>query len=609
MLASPSDDAFIDGRLAREFGQWQFERKYDGYRVAGIATGGVVKLQTRNGVDCTTSYPELAAALEEQPYDDFVIDGEVVALREGGLSSFEQLQQRPAIRAARPGDAEAFPLTYVAFDLLVLDGVDVRGISLERRRRLLADGFEFDDKLVLSPVVDGEGRALLTQACADGWEGLIAKRIESTYAPGRSRHWFKLKCLLRDDFVIAGMTAPKGGRAGFGALVVGTNVGSRLVYAGRVGTGFDDATLRSLRQRLSEDITDERPFDTEPPGLGVVEWVRPSLVCEVGFSEWTSSGQLRHPRYLGLRPDKSPADVEREGSAPIVGFSNVEKIFFPSIDGTKGEVLEYYQLVAELMLAEIADRPLVLERFPNGITEQGFYQKNTPDHTPAYISRLPVSSKSRDLVTYSVIHDATGLLYLANQAALVFHTLLSSAADPFRPIEIIWDLDPSTGDLGPVQLAARLLKERLDELGLAPRVKTTGSKGLHIHVDIIDGPDAGIGYAATKAFAERLAWDLVVDHPDVFTLEFAKKERKGRLLIDVLRNGHASHAAAPYSVRAVPEASVAAPLHWEEALSTDFHPRQFTIRNMVERLAAGVDPWAEREPPSSTVLEAASQLL
>ena len=208
-----------------------------------------------------------------------------------------------------------------------------------------------------------------------------------------------------------------------------------------------------------------------------------------------------------------------------------------------------------------------------------------------------------------MIHDANGLVYLANQGTIVFHTLLSRADDPARPVEIIWDLDPSGTDVASVRLAARMLRDRLVELGLEPRVKSTGSKGLHIHVDIIDPPEASVGFPATKAFAERVAWDVVNAEPDRFTMEFAKKERKGRLFIDVLRNGHSSHAAAPYSLRAVPEASVAAPLTWDEALADDFHPRMITMRTMAERLAAGIDPWWDRPMPTATITEAAQHLI
>ncbi len=608
MLASPSDDEAV-GRIDRDREAWQLERKLDGYRLVGLSVDGEVKLQTRNGLDATASYPEIVEALEGQPYADFIVDGEIVAAPRGDASSFERLQQRPATRPAAPGEVDAVPLRFVAFDLLELDGIDLRSITLDRRRSLLTDGFEFDETFRLSEILDGSAAELFAAAGREGWEGLIAKRRASVYKPGRARNWQKLKCLLSDDFVIVGWTPPKGGRVGFGALGLATRVDGDLVYAGRVGTGFDDDTLRSLLEQLTAIERTTSPLPTIPTELRTARWVEPVLVCEVGFSEWTSAGNVRHPRYLGLRPDKDPSDVEKPTPQTTVALSSLDKVLFADIEGTKGEMVGYYQLVAEKMLREVADRPLVLERFPSGITKKGFYQKNTPDHVPDYISRLPVASRSQGKIVYSVVHDANGLVYLANQGTIVFHTLLSGADDPDRPIEIIWDLDPSTSDLGPVQLAARMLRDRLDELGLAPRVKSSGSKGLHIHIDVTDDPSAGIGFPATKAFAERVAWDLVTAEPDLFTLEFAKKDRKGRLFIDVLRNGHSSHAAAPYSLRAVPEASVAAPLSWDEALADDFHPRMVTMRTMGERLVAGIDPWADRPEPTSTIMEAAQQLL
>lgn len=607
MLASAGDDASLR-RIDREREQWQLEPKLDGYRLVGVSQAGTVTLRTRNGLDATASYPEIVDALTDQPFADFVVDGEIVARRQGNVSSFERLQRRPATRPAAPGEVKAVPLQFVVFDLLELDGVDLRSIPLDRRRALLTDGFEFDPTLRLSEILDGSAAELFDRAGEDGWEGLVAKRRDSAYKPGRSRHWLKLKCLLRDDFVIVGWTPPKGGRVGFGALALATRVSGDLVYAGRVGTGFDDATLRSLLEQL-EVIERSTPVVAAPAEMRSVHWVEPTLVCEVGFSEWTSAGQVRHPRYLGLRPDKSASDVIREPSATAVTLSNLDRVLFADIEGTKGEMVGHYQLVADTMLVEVAERPLVLERFPNGITKKGFYQKNTPEHVPDYISRLPVASRSQGQIVYSVIHDANGLVYLANQGTIVFHTLLSRADDPARPIEIIWDLDPSSDDLGPVQLAARMLRDRLGEIGLEPRVKSSGSKGLHIHVDVIDPPEAGIGFKATRAFAERVAWDLISAEPDRFTMEFSKKDRKGRLFIDVLRNGHSSHAAAPYSLRAVPEASVAAPLTWDEALADDFHPRMITMRTMGERLAAGIDPWRDRPPPGATIMEAARHLL
>lgn len=609
MLASVGNNAESIGRIDRDRDQWQVERKLDGYRLVGVCSNGEVTLRTRNGLDATASYPEVADALTGQPYANFVVDGEVVAERGGGLTSFERMQQRPATRPATPVEMKTVPVRFFAFDLLEMDGIDLRPISLDRRRSLLGDGFEFGSTLQLAPILEASAADLMDQAAAEGWEGVIAKKRDAPYKPGRARSWLKLKCLLRDEFVIVGWTPPKGGRVGIGSLVLATRINGAYVFVGKVGTGFDDDMLRSLQATLATVETPTSVFSALPSDLRMARWVEPILVCEVGFSEWNSTGHVRHPRFLGLRPDKEPADVEKEQSPITVPLSSLDKILFADIEGTKGEMVGYYQLVAAKMLREVAERPLVLERFPRGVDKKGFYQKNTPDHVPDYISRLAVESKSRGGIVYSVIHDANGLIYLANQGTIVFHTLLSAASDPEQPIEIIWDLDPSTKDLAPVQLAARMLRDQLGELGLEPRVKTSGSKGLHIHVDVTDAADSGVGFAATRAFAERIAWDLVAAEPDLFTLEFAKKDRKGRLLIDIMRNGHASHAASPYSMRAVPEASVAAPLSWDEALADDFHPRMFTMRTMGERLAAGIDPWADRLAPSVTITEAAQSLL
>jgi len=477
----------------------------------------------------------VGGAVGNQPDADFVMDGEVVADPSGGLSSFERIQQRPATRPAAPGEPEAVPVRFVAFDLLEMESVDLRSISLDRRRGLLADGFDFGPTVQLSEVLDGPVDELMDRAHADGWEGVIAKQRSAPYRPGRSRSWLKLKTLQRDDFIVVGWNPPQGGRVCIGALVLATrtNAGGPPVSADRVGSGVGALPLGSLRTGLDASATSDAPFAAVPNELRAARWVEPRLVCEVGFADWTSSGHVRHPRFLGLRPDKSVDDVTRE-AVITVALSNLDKILFTEIEGTKRGMVDHYALVAEKMLAEVANRPLVLERFPNGIEKKGFYQKNTPDHVPDYISRLRVPSRSQGEIVYSVVHDANGLVYLANQGAIVMHTLLSSAADPDQPIEIIWDLDPSSKDLGPVQLGARLLRDRLTDLGLDPRVKSSGGKGLHIHVDVTDAPGAGVGFPATRAFAERVAWELVAEHPDVFTLEFAKKDRKGRLLICLL---------------------------------------------------------------------------
>ncbi len=283
--------------------------------------------------------------------------------------------------------------------------------------------------------------------------------------------------------------------------------------------------------------------------------------------------------------------------------SNLDKVFFAEPGVTKGDVVDYYTRIAPLMLEHVAGRALVLERFPDGVDGGGFYQKNTPAHVPEWIERVEIPTADGGATTYSVIHDVEGLAYMANQAALVIHTPLATAAAPHRPVEVMFDLDPADDDPEPVQDAARMLREELDALGLAPRVKSSGRRGLHILVDVIDDQPS---FELTAAFARVLA-DRVARRGG-FTLEHRKAAREGRLFLDVLRNAPAAHAVAPYSLRALPEAPISVPLDWDEALGPSFHPRRITIGNVFRRIGQQADPWAERPRPHATIRAAIAAL-
>ena len=317
-----------------------------------------------------------------------------------------------------------------------------------------------------------------------------------------------------------------------------------------------------------------------------------------------------------LRDDPPGRDV----GGRVIELSNLDKVYFPGEPPIlKRDVVDYYERIAEHMLPHLVGRPLVLQRFPDGIGGFGFYQKNTPDHVPDWIARVEVETADGGTTRYPVIDDAAGLVYFANQGAIVFHTLLATADAPTRPIEVIFDLDPSSDDLGPVRAAATELRSVLDDLGLAPRVKSSGSRGLHVVVDVIDVIDAdggdddtdghadeGVGFELTGTFAHRVA-EMVSRRGD-FTLEHRKNRRHGRLFLDILRNRPASHAAAPYSLRPIDGAPVAAPLDWVEALAADFHPRRLTIANVFRRLAQKPDPWAHPSRPTSTIADALARL-
>ena len=306
--------------------------------------------------------------------------------------------------------------------------------------------------------------------------------------------------------------------------------------------------------------------------------------------------------------------TEREVSGRTVELSNLDKVYFPGETPiVKRDVVGYYERIADRMLPHIAGRPLVLQRFPDGIDGFGFYQKNTPEHVPDWIARVDVDTVDGGVTRYPVIDDAAGLVYFANQGAIVFHTLLATADAPERPIEVIFDLDPSSDDVGPVRAAAAELRSILEDLGLAPRVKSSGSRGLHVVADVIDNahPAGGhdgdaVGYELTSTFARRVAES--VSERGEFTLEHRKNRRHGQLFLDVLRNGPASHAAAPYSLRPIGGAPVAAPLEWDEALAADFHPRRLTIANMFRRLAQKPDPWSRRATPTSTIAAALARI-
>ena len=298
----------VDGSVSGE--GWWYERKLDGIRLIAVRNGDRVTLWSRNGIDRSASYPELVTALAAQQYDRFVIDGEVVAF-EGDQTSFSLLQQRSGVRLAAQLDGRDIGLYYYVFDLLHLDGVDLERFELSRRVALLADAFSWADPLRLSAHVRGDAAELQREACAQGWEGLVAKRDDSSYTPGRSRNWLKLKCVKDQEVVIGGWTDPKGSRVGLGSLLVGYHDGDELVFAGKVGTGFDEGVLRSLMAALRPLARDTSPFDRGDPPRAGAHWVEPRLVCQVGFSEWTTAGRLRHPRFLGMRDDKDAGDVVR----------------------------------------------------------------------------------------------------------------------------------------------------------------------------------------------------------------------------------------------------------------------------------------------------------
>ena len=607
---------------APEGEDWLHEIKFDGYRVLCHVEGGDVRVVTRNGKDWTERFSGIADALATLDCESALLDGEVVVLDRDGVSSFQKLQN--SLSSGRAGE----PLLY-AFDLLHLDGVDVRKSAIEDRKALLRqllDSLE-TDRLRYSDHVQGRGRAFFEQACGMRLEGIISKRGGRPYRSGRGKDWLKTKCTARQEFVIAGYSEPSGSRVGLGALLLGVhdNAGA-LVYAGKVGTGFDTKTLVELEERLSAMERKTPALEDPPRGAEAhgVHWVRPELVAEVEFTEWTDDGRVRHPSYQGLREDKRPEDVVREaddgaaGNHPAAGdpastdsnrvrrvqvgrggrtdelrvagvrVTSPDKVLWAEQDVTKRELVEYYAAVEEAVLPRLVDRPLTLVRCPSGAESKCFYQKHANESMPDLIPRVPIRETEKSEL-YMYVDGLPSLVALVQLGVLEFHIWGSRRDRLERPDRLVFDLDPDEDlPFGRVATAALQLRDLLGELGLVSWPKSTGGKGLHVVVPITRRS----GWEEARDFTKAVAELMVSADPDRFTAKMSKSRRTGRIFVDYLRNARNATAIADYSTRARPGAPVAVPLGWDEVNPRAKKPPVLTIRDVPERLAEQAeDPW------------------
>ncbi|MBD3291538.1 MAG: DNA ligase D, partial [Armatimonadia bacterium] len=595
MLAVLTDDRFSDP-------DWIFERKLDGQRCLAFRKGDDVRLYSRNHNLINDAYPELVEAVAELEHDDFILDGEIVAFDERGLTSFSRLQNRMHVSSPAKARRTGVEVQFFVFDLLHLAGFDVTRVDLIHREHLLTTNFRLRKPLQTTDHRRGEGEAFYEEACEAGWEGLIAKEATSKYAAGRSRDWLKFKCVRKQEFVIAGWTDPGGSRTGFGALVLGYYEDGNLRCAGKVGTGFSDQQLRAIHAELQDLACEESPFADGEEVPDDAHFVEPALVAKVGFTEWTPANTLRHPRFLGLREDIAPEDVVREtpqGPEPEplepvelaheVAVSNEDKVLFEDAGITKGEFVDYYRRVAPLMLPLIEGRPLSMMRFPDGPDGKTFFQKDAPDYFPEWIPRETVDSEGHDAISYAIADSPDALVYLANLVP-VLHTWTSRRERLFYPDRMIFDLDPAEGgEFALVIETARTIRTLLEEIGLSAFVMTTGSRGLHVVTPL--EPEVEVGEVAR--FSQVLAQTVAQADPERLTIEHRKAKRKDRLLIDPWRNSRSQTSVAPYSVRAKAGAPLATPLDWEELDDPEIAPQRWHIRNILERLAERGDPWAE----------------
>jgi bifunctional non-homologous end joining protein LigD len=622
--------------------QWIHEVKFDGYRVLAFIKAGKVKLLTRRGLDWTAKFAGIARALEKLKADSAIVDGEAVVLDGAGRSDFQALQSSMK-------DGRGAPAVYFAFDLPFCDGVDLREVPLvERKERLekLLKESKLGPRINYSDHVRGEGEGVIEKACGMGLEGIVSKKADSSYVSRREPTWVKSKCGNRQEFIIIGYTDPQGSRTGFGSLLLGYHDDKgRLVYGGRVGTGFDEKGLRELGARLKKLGQDDPPTDVAPPRRerSGAHWVKPELVGEVRFTAWTRDGVLRHPAFIALRLDKEPGKIAREkpvepkklerlanegarNSAPTltlprstgrgdnsggggkkgtranvsaerddsqvagVRLTHPEKELYPEEHITKRDVVEYYKAVQEWMLPHVVGRPLALLRCPEGLKEKCFFQRNWSENMPGAIGKIDVRGKGKH-ERHVTIRDLAGVISLVQMSVLEIHCWNCTNEDVEHPDQLIFDLDPGP-DLAwnRVIEGARAVKRMLDSLKLPSFLKTTGGKGLHVVIPI----EPGIDWASAKSFCKTIAEALSQDSKE-FVANMRKDLRGGKIYIDYNRNDHFATAVAAYSTRGRAGAGVSMPLSWND-LGKLKSAAQFTVENAAEHCRKRKnDPWADFE--------------
>jgi bifunctional non-homologous end joining protein LigD len=597
MLANTTEKPFDDA-------DWIFENKYDGYRSIAVINTNDVQLFSRNQLSFTANFRPIAEELKKIGHIA-VLDGEIVVENASG-SDFQLLQNY--LRTAKGS------LKYYVFDILSLDGNDTTNLSLLQRKELLKLLLKKQKltNIFYSEHIEGNGKSFFELAIKNKTEGIIAKKAASQYRIGqRSDEWLKIKISQQEEAIIIGITSPKNSRSYFGALLLGQYDGNELKFIGKCGSGFTQEILKELYTKLQPYFIDKSPAYQKIALRDSIQWVKPKLVAQVKFTEWTQDKHLRHPVFLGLRTDKKATEVKFENNQTMkkkpdpqqdkkendydlkVGkttlhLTNQNKVYFPDDGITKGDIVNYYNEVADLILPYLKNRPQSMNRFPNGIKGPSFYQKDVDtDKIPSWLKTEALYSESNEAeIDYLICNDKATLLYMANLGCIDINPWNSTLKKVDNPDWMVIDIDPAKEDFKEVVRTALTVKEVLDELHCPCYCKTSGATGLHVYVPL----GAKYNYDTVKLFAELIAREVHARLPEITSIERSIQKRNHKIYVDFLQNRKGQTLAAPYSVRPKPGATVSTPLEWDE-VNDLLSPSLFTIKNVLERFRKKGDLW------------------
>jgi len=591
---------------------WIFENKFDGYRALAQIKDGKTVLVSRNGIAFNTKYPEIAKTLDAVE-TDMILDGEIVIEDAKGKSNFQWLQNHN-------DNPKQGTLKYYVFDIIYFQGYDLRALELLQRKKILKAVLPKLKNIIYSEHTIGNGIKAFKASEKKSDEGIIAKKANSRYhTDKRSKDWLKIKTGKQQEMVIGGFTEPQGSRVGIGALLCGYYDGAAFKYSGKVGSGYTESILKDLRKRLDKLERKTSPFVNTPKERRV-HWVKPELVAQIKFSEFTETGSMRHPVYLGLRADKKPEEVkieepevETDGHASLamtskktkmtimkttgiklskteegrVEFTNTDKLFFPKEKITKGDVIAYYDSVADYILPYLKDRPESLRRTPDGIKSEGFFQKNVAGTVPKWIKTKKIKSESADAaVEWLLCNDKETLLFLANYGCIEMNPWSSRVGSLDNPDYIIFDLDPKDAPMKSIVETALKTKEILDSLHVPAYIKTSGGNGLHVFIPV----EPKYTYEQTHEFSHLISQMVHRDLPEITSLERMPNKRKGKVYLDFLQNGKGKTMASIYSLRPREGAGVSTPLEWDE-INDSLDLKAFNIRTIPKRLEEKGDLW------------------